>query len=542
MDLFWKGMTFKMTKIKNKKQLLWLVLIIISAIICVIYFGNKKAGFHEDEYYSYYSTNYVYGWGMPDSEWTPQSSYFNEFVVLEGQEYQYDLVKTVQSWDVHPPLYYWVLHTVCSLFPGIFSKWFGLSVNIFAYVVSIVFFYLIAKRLLNADKYAYIPLLATSCFAFSPAIISSAMFIRMYSLLTCFILMSFYLFVKAWQEEKITNPRFLIPMGVLVYLGFMTQYYFMIYLFFMTFATCVILLFQTKNLKKPFIYGITIVIPMVLAYITYPSCLGHMFRGQRGAQATSSFFDLSNTFERIKTFTELTDKYLFQGTFPFVVLLLVLTGTYLYWKNSREKKLQKNISGETYLVGILSFTVLGYMAAVSKTALMLGDTSVRYILPIFSLLLLAVVKICLVMQEQIHSKKNMSIVVTILLSVILIGNGYSIIKEKVLFLYTEDAQKVQYAKENSDIPVVYVYNAANSWCIWESSNELFEYPQVYFTSDAVDTAISDDIVQNSKELLVYVNTLGDTDKQIQRVLESNKNVTEYELVHEEKFCNLYKLH
>ena len=30
----------------------------------------------------------------------------------------YDMVKIMQSYDVHPPLYYMILHTVCSLFPG----------------------------------------------------------------------------------------------------------------------------------------------------------------------------------------------------------------------------------------------------------------------------------------------------------------------------------------------------------------------------------------------------------------------------------------
>ena len=37
-------------------------------------------------------------------------------------------------------------------------------------------------------------------------------------------------------------------------------------------------------------------VAFVLAYLTYPACLGQMFRGQRGAQATENFFDLSNTF------------------------------------------------------------------------------------------------------------------------------------------------------------------------------------------------------------------------------------------------------
>lgn len=525
--------------VKEKKQIAIFIGILIAALCCVFYFGNKKAGFHEDEYYSYYSTNYVQGWVMPDSEWTPQNRYFQEFVVLEGQEFQYGLVKTVQSWDVHPPMYYWILHTVCSMFPGVFSKWFGLAVNIVAYMISLVFFFLIARRLFGETKQSYLILLATACYALSPATVSSVMFIRMYALLSCLILISFYLHVRAWQEKKMTHPVFLILMAVLIYVGFLTQYYFMIYQFFLTFVICMILLVQTRSLKKPFVYGMSAVVPLVLAYLTYPACLGQMFKGQRGAQATSSFFDLSNTWERLKTFADLTNDFLFRGTLPFFVMAIVVALSYLRWKQSREKEKTKMLSDDLLLIGIMLFTVAGYLIAVSKTALLLGDSSVRYILPVFGLLLLTVVQICLKIQERIGKKGYLSGVVLCMLGVILLGNGYSIVKSDILFLFPEGEQKVAYAKEHADVPTVYIYSAANSWCMWESSNELFEYPEVFFVSDGAEEAITDTKVQKSKELLVYIHTLGDTSKQIQRVLESNEYVTEYELVHESKFCNLY---
>lgn len=527
---------------KEKKQIVFFIVILIAAVSCVLYFGDKKAGFHEDEYYSYYSTNYVQGWVMPDGEWTPQSRYFQEFVVLDGQEFQYELVKTVQSWDVHPPMYYWILHTVCSLFPGMFSKWFGLAVNVVAYMIAIVFFYLIARRLMGEKKYSCFRLLATASYAFSPAMISSVMFIRMYTLLSCLILISFYLHVRAWQEKKMTHPVFLFLMAVLVYVGFLTQYYFMIYQFFLTFSICMVLLIQTGSLKKPFVYGISTVIPLVLAYLTYPACLGQMFKGQRGAQATSSFFDISNTWERLKMFVDLTNDFLFRGTLPFFVLAIILFCSYLKWTQSKKKEKETLLSEELILMGIMLFTVVGYLLAVSKTALLLGDSSVRYILPIFSLLLLAIIWLCLIIEERFQGRKIISGFVLAMLGIILLGNGYCIVKSDILFLFPEGSQKVAYAKEHADVPAVYIYSAANSWCIWENSNELFEYPEVYFVSDSTEELITDVKVQESEELLVYIHTLGDTAKQMERVLESNQYVTEYELINESKFCNLYRFY
>lgn len=521
---------------KNIKQIVMFLLVFIAAISCVIYFGNKKAGFHEDEYYSYYSTNYVHGWVMPDSEWVPQRRYFEEFVVLEGQQFQYELVKTVQSWDVHPPMYYWVLHTVCSVFPGRFSKWMGLSVNIIFYAISLLILYLITRRIFQGEKQSYLPLLVTACYAFSPAAISSVMFIRMYTLLTCLILISCYLHVRAWQEKKLTHPVFLVLMAVLVYVGFLTQYYFMIYHFFLSFAICIVMLVQSRSLKKPFIYGICAVIPFGFAYITYPACLGQMFRGQRGAQATNSFFELSNTWERFCVFIGLTDEFLFQGMLPFILILLIISIGGLICKRRR---VEKNITDDIILLGVMAFTVLGYLLVVSKTALLLGDSSVRYVLPIFGILLLVIVWMIVKILEKIGNRRYVAMTLICMLTIILFGNGYRILKADILFLFPEGSQKVTYAREHAEVPTVYIYNDKNSWCIWESSNELFEYPEVYFISDGTEAEIVDEKVQESKELLVYVNTIGDVQKQIQRMLSSNEKITDYELVHESKFCNLY---
>ena len=45
---------------------------------------------------------------------------------LDNYKYVYDL----QSYDVHPPVYYFMLHTVCSVMPGVFSMWQGIGLNI----------------------------------------------------------------------------------------------------------------------------------------------------------------------------------------------------------------------------------------------------------------------------------------------------------------------------------------------------------------------------------------------------------------------------
>ena len=111
------------------------VLLFLQLGVC-FYFGNKKAGFHEDELYTFYSTNKTAGLSVNDRQWLTREQIRNDFVVLPGEGFRYGVVKQMQSWDVHPPFYYYLFHTACSLFPGVFSKWLGIGVNMIGFAGS----------------------------------------------------------------------------------------------------------------------------------------------------------------------------------------------------------------------------------------------------------------------------------------------------------------------------------------------------------------------------------------------------------------------
>ena len=111
---------------ENKKWICLMTIIMVLQFLVASYFCIQKQGFHYDEYYSYYSSNVTYGLVPTDREWKDVAEIISEFQVREGEGFRYGLVKTMQSYDVHPPLYYMILHTICSLFPGIFFKFFGI--------------------------------------------------------------------------------------------------------------------------------------------------------------------------------------------------------------------------------------------------------------------------------------------------------------------------------------------------------------------------------------------------------------------------------
>ena len=73
----------------NKLSCFLLFLLIVVTVGIQLWFGFRKAGFHEDEYYSYYSTNMTYGWNVPNGEWVDMQHYRNEFAVVPGEGFQY---------------------------------------------------------------------------------------------------------------------------------------------------------------------------------------------------------------------------------------------------------------------------------------------------------------------------------------------------------------------------------------------------------------------------------------------------------------------
>lgn len=530
-----------MTGIKEKKNKLWFYIFLIvwaAQMMTAVYFCCRKQGFHEDEYYSYYSTSRTYGLFVEDNTWAERDDYYREFVVLDGQGFQYALVKQVQSWDVHPPVYYWILHTICSLFPGQFSKWFGLIINLAAFGISMFLLRILALQLTKHDE--KLSFLICFFYGFTPAVMSSVVFIRMYALLTVFVLLCAVLHIRMIENgsEKLPFVKFLLPLAVVTYLGFLTQYYYFIFLFFMAAAFCIRLLWRDRNPYNCFRYAFTIITAFVLAYLTYPSCLGQMFRGQRGAQATGNFFDVSNTYARLRFFWNLLDEYVFGNMLSVFLLLIVLLLLYIVRKERTAPRVRIPFGGDTSY-RLLLFTTLGYFLVVSKTALLLGNTSVRYQTPVYGIIVLLIFTALKELGERCGiTGKNLDIAAV---AVCLFINLAGLLSDRVVFLYPEDVERVAFAEEMAaqSTPVVYIYDMGQSWCVWDSADEFFAYDRLYFTSQSHTEPIADAVIADSRDLVVYLSNTAQAKEQLQRIMDSNPNLTTYELQYQEKYCDVY---
>lgn len=548
-----------------------MTLLLCLQIIVLFYYGSRKAGYHEDELYSYYSSNKTAGLFVNDREWTTGENYRNELVVLPGEQFRYGVVKQMQSWDVHPPFYYYLLHTVCSLTPGIFSKWQGISVNLVGFVISFILLayaaYLTAvypmsmqPEFSDSEKQTYrkrgYVLAGTVCamWGCGAAVISGVMFIRMYQWLTVFVLLCLCLHLRVLVRKK-ESWSFYLLLALTVFFGFLTQYYYIIFHFFLGAGFCLYLL-KEKKWKSLVAYVGTCAAAFGAALVYYPSALSHIFRGYRGTEAVGEFANASNTLERLQFFVGLFDKYMMGGSLALWLLLICLiamTNRFLQKRAKRSGREQKRERILTLPVGLLLFAAAGYFFTVAKTALLLGETSNRYELPIYGVLVLLLVYSLYMVQKEIEqgnaqaaeriasltaseklpqeemrkqsapdkrqkiTGKEAVLVVVLMAALNLTGN-------KVFFLYPEEAKVQEFVHQNETTPVIVLYNEASETHIWWLLDELSEYENIYLASISGEGEIltSENFLNGngaeSQKYIVYMADCENQDEELQRLL------------------------
>ena len=282
-----------------------LLLIILISVMLSIFYGFQKEGLFLDELYSYGLSNSHYapfvenikGGNFIDTVITKEEL-SNYITVTEGEGFNYGSVYYNQSQDVHPPLFYMLLHTVCSFFPGIFSKWFGLGLNIMIYAATLIMLYKTSELIFKNKK---VSLTIVFLYGISNAGLSTANMIRMYMLLTFFTVLLAYFILKFLQQK---NWQSCLAIGLTIFFGLFTQYYFVFYAFFVC-AGVVIYLLCKKDIKNAAFFGISAVLGVALMYLCYPVCIDHLFADKvvSGGSAVSNLTNLSIYAERIRHFT-----------------------------------------------------------------------------------------------------------------------------------------------------------------------------------------------------------------------------------------------
>ena len=140
---------------KEKFRRCWALVLVFVIVTGVCFlFAGRKSGMFIDEIYAYGLSNSHYAPFLTDikdgemvGKTFTRQELFDYVAVTDGERFDAGSVYYNQVHDVHPPLHYWLLNAVCSLFPDTFTKWTGLALNYVLYMLTMFALYKTVRKL-----------------------------------------------------------------------------------------------------------------------------------------------------------------------------------------------------------------------------------------------------------------------------------------------------------------------------------------------------------------------------------------------------------
>lgn len=389
-------------KENSNKLNMTFALIVMVQILLIVYVQSLRPDIFMDEYWSFNFANSNYRPLLGDgsylyNKWISKDLWQQLLTVQPGETFNYGSVAYNTAKDVHPPLYYFVLHTVCSLFPNSFSVWYGIFVNV-VFFVGVQFLLLKMGTLyFNNDADKLLPIII---YGFSIGCLQNAVFIRMYMMLTFLCTLSIYFHLKLLSQGKLKN--FLL-VGLVHIVGFLTQYYYLIFAA-AEFIVIAFVYYRKKDLSKLGRYFVFDCIALGISVLLFPACLNHILgigsNGYRGAEIINGLSKLI-FFDKLAIFS--AQMLLSEGALCFMLLSIALVFLYGFSKNIDGKVISvfKDIKKE--IIVIFTVLVLTYLLIV-KISVMLF---IRYMFMLFPLFVLSTYYIfSLVLYNNFNVRKS----------------------------------------------------------------------------------------------------------------------------------------
>jgi uncharacterized membrane protein len=509
------------TWFSNPSFLFWLLLLF--QILIIIHYGTRKLNLFGDEIWTFNLANRYFEPFIGDAsryynQWLDWNFWNATLTVLPEHRFSFDSVFYNQAHDVHPPLYYILIHTVCSLFPEQFSKWFGIIPNIAFFVITQLVIWFTAKKLFFSKWSA---LLVTAFYGFSWGTINNAVYVRMYAMLTVWAILSYVLHLK--MIRSFTYKHYVAILGI-SFLGIMTQYYFLIYEFFLSLGFCFILIMQ-KKYKDLFLYAAGFMILAGIIIWFYPPIIDQLL-GRVGNQGQAAMQNMmgSNFTQRVGVFGHIISKDLFGAHIIWVFSILIIMFFVKLFSffgqlsirrdidNSRVKisfslhsaEIETSIKVDHLKICLLYslFCCLGYFCIIAKIAPYLES---RYLVIIHPIIIILFTYILGKFRELYRIPKKYFIVGFFIMLALFSTKMY---RADNLFSYDKNYSNINrvIAQQHSDIAFIIV-TKGKSW--WPTINEALTLRKVkasyMIQEDEMDSLpnILENYRQTHSKFLVY---------------------------------------
>lgn len=458
----------------------------------------SKKDFHIDEIYSYGLANNVGSIEMEFEQgvmYEPAKMPYDEYLCAQtGQRLEYANVFTNQKADVHPPLYYLLLHTICSFFADEFLLWNAGIINVVFMLLTLC---LVRKsvRLLTSSE--VISNIAALLFCLTPGFWYNGAFLRMYVMAMFFVTWLSYVVVKQLNRN---DKFFYAKVFIIAAAGALTHYYCIVYCVFISAAYGIFLLIQKQYLKLVK-FGGAMIMAGGVSLAVFPSMLRHMFAEKRGAESIQNLAQTSISlyFERVREFFTIINTDIFGGC---LMVMMILAAGYLLYKVLRNRKVKgsnvritENAVLWKYIV--LLIPIVFYFLLVAKIAVYIVN---RYMFPIYAVVFVTFISLFFsVVGNWLHNRTGNIIMAGT--GVLLVIGGLTQINPSQLYLVAPAIQDV--AAEYADTDCIYVYDMR--WKTMSSFMEVPLYRSITFVAEDNLEILTDAEIKGAEELMVLIS-------------------------------------
>lgn len=306
--------------------------------------------------YHYLFIDRVYDEFPNNNGWIDSHILRENYVVEEYDRFNYSAVYYHQRHDVHPPLYYFLVHTFSSLFVGTYSNLYTMTINLIALFLADIIMIKMFSMYYSKAGFVIIPfifliLMDTMKFLYTWA--------RMYMLL--FLFCTWYIYIHGRLiSEGVWKKKYLIQMICCIFLGTLTHYYFYVYAALLSLTSISYFIRKrSRYIIANYIYSG--IIGLALSWIFYPWALWHIF-----GNAQNKHTDIAPwTLEKIKQYFVFINDKLFNGRIWLAGLVLTVLGVWVFVSKKKETEIvdanQRNfrriIFGSGMLYSLIIYTL-----------------------------------------------------------------------------------------------------------------------------------------------------------------------------------------
>lgn len=537
----------------NNDKKFYIKKIIIMAImlgqLCLVFLSQIRIIANTDGIFSYTLANNPYIYNFIDANydefpnnngWIDAHILREHYVVEKYDRFNYSSVYHHQKYDVHPPLYYFMVHTFSSLFPGTYSILYTMLVNLISLLLIDFLIIKLFDMLYGGEEYSIIP--------FTFLLLMNSMqllytWARMYMLL--FLFCTWYLCINVHLiTSKDWKKIYLLKMICCIFLGTLTHYYFYVYAATLS-LLCIGLYILQKRKYELFNYIYSAIIGLALSWIFYPWVMWHIFENPQNKHTNIAPWSL----DKIKNYGISINEKLFNGRIWIAVLILMCLYLCInVFRSEKEKTkeqlehrcLQRIIGVSGVLYSIIIFTL-------DEGSAILYYWTAFYVAFIiwFSMMLIDLIKKISVLQ----GRKGFIIVIAVMCVVVTystsVMNTYiKNAKSSITRLLNNESFKNEFYKvseEYKQYDCIYIEKVQNGLFdnLWFEFGEYDEFKKISLNDFeeygiSVETLAGRQSAPSGKGIIIYAPSECLLDESKYLLLASNNEYNIYKIIDEEK--------